>query len=94
MLKNYRNIAKKFLIYRKCAGAGAKCDPFKLEVRTRVRAVLNLDVRGACVRPKKRSQLTPWYKYHSIDSPSCTILPGLVFRVHQTHQSLIDSHGN
>ena len=57
MLKNYRNIAEKFLIYRKCAGA--KCDPFKLEVRTRVRAVLNLDVRGAFVRPKKRSQLTP-----------------------------------
>ena len=59
MLKNYRNMAEKFLIYRKCAGAGAKCDPFKLEVRTRVRAVLNLDVRGACVRPKKWSQLTP-----------------------------------
>ena len=41
------------------AGAGAKCDHFKLGVRTRVRAHLNLDVRGACVRPKKRSQLTP-----------------------------------
>ena len=39
--------------------AGAKCDHFKLVVRTRVRAHLNLDVRGACVRPKKRSQLTP-----------------------------------
>ena len=38
---------------------GAKCDHFKLGVRTRVRAHLNLDVRGACVRPKKRSQLTP-----------------------------------
>ena len=41
------------------AGAGAKCDHFKLGVRTRVRAHLNLDVRGACVRPKKWSQLTP-----------------------------------
>ena len=41
------------------AGAGAKCDLLKLGVRTRVRAHLNLDVRGACVRPKKRSQLTP-----------------------------------
>ena len=38
-----------------------KCDHFKLGVRTRVRAHLNLDVRGACVRPKKRSQLTPCY---------------------------------
>ena len=61
LVKNYRNLAEKSLIYRKCAGAGAKCDLFKLEVRTRVRAVLNLDVRGACVRPKKRSQLTPWF---------------------------------
>ena len=34
------------------AGAGAKCDLLKLCVRTRVRAHLNLDVRGACVRPK------------------------------------------
>ena len=42
------------------AGAGAKCDHFKLEVRTHVRANLNLEVRGACVRPKKGSQLTPW----------------------------------
>ena len=33
--------------------AGAKCDLLKLGVRTRVRAHLNLDVRGACVRPKK-----------------------------------------
>ena len=32
----------------KSAGAGAKCDHFKLDVRTRVRAHLNLDVRGAC----------------------------------------------
>ena len=44
----------------KSAGAGAKCDHFKLGVRTRVRAYLNLDVRGACVRPKKGSQLPPW----------------------------------
>ena len=48
---------EKFFIYQKCAGA--RCDPFKLKVRTRVRADLNLDVRGACVRRKKRSQLTP-----------------------------------
>jgi len=46
----------------KGAGAGAKCDHLKLEVRTRVRAYLNLDVRGACVRPQKRSQLTRWTK--------------------------------
>ena len=39
--------------------AGAKCDHLKLGVRTHVRAALNLDMRGACVRPKKRSQLTP-----------------------------------
>ena len=32
----------------KSAGASAKCDNFKLGVRTRVRAYLNLDVRGAC----------------------------------------------
>ena len=38
---------------------GAKSDHFKLGVRTCVRAHLNLDVQGACVRPKKRSQLTP-----------------------------------
>ena len=28
-------------------------------MRTGVRAQVHLDVRGACVRPKKRSQLTP-----------------------------------
>ena len=39
----------------KSAGAGAKCDHFKLDVRTCVRAHLNLDVQGACVRPKKQS---------------------------------------
>ena len=49
---------KKFQ-FTKSAGAGAKCDHFKLEVRTRVCAHLKLDVRGACVRPKKPSQLTP-----------------------------------
>jgi hypothetical protein len=43
----------------KSAGAGVKCDHLKWEVRTRVRAHLNLDVRGACVRPKKGLQLTP-----------------------------------
>ena len=37
---------------------GVKSDHFKLEVQTRVHAHLNLDVQGACVRPKKRSQLT------------------------------------
>ena len=40
-------------------GAGAKCDHLKLGVRTRVSAHLNLDVRGACVQPKKRSQPMP-----------------------------------
>ena len=29
----------------------------------RVRANLDLDVRGACVQRKKRSQLTPWTVY-------------------------------
>ena len=43
----------------KGAGAGAMCDHLKLDVRTRVRAHINLDVRGACVRPKKRSQPMP-----------------------------------
>ena len=45
--------------FTKGAGAGANCDHFKLQVRTPVHANLNLDVRTACVRPKKRSQLTP-----------------------------------
>ena len=36
------------------------CDHLKLDVRTRVRAHIDLDVRGACVRPKKRSQPMPW----------------------------------
>ena len=40
-------------------GAGAKCDHQRIGVRTRVRANLDLDVRGACVRRQKRSQLTP-----------------------------------
>ena len=44
--------------FTKSAVAGEKCDHFKLGVRTRVRAHLNLDVRGACVRPTKLSQLT------------------------------------
>ena len=38
--------------FTKCAGA--KCDHFKWEVHTRVRAHLNLDVRGACMQPKKK----------------------------------------
>ena len=37
---------------------GAKCDHFKLEVRTHLHAHLNLDVQGACMQPKKRLQLT------------------------------------
>jgi hypothetical protein len=49
----------KIAYFTKSAGAGGKCDHLKLGVRTRVRAHLNLDVRGACARPKKRSQLTP-----------------------------------
>ena len=44
-------------------GAGAMCDHLKLEVRTRVRAHPNLDVRGVCVQPKKRLQLTPCQFY-------------------------------
>ena len=39
----------------KGARAGAKCD----HQRIGVRANLDLDMRGACVRRKKRSQLTP-----------------------------------
>ena len=57
MRKDWKAAEKRY--FSKSAGAGAKCDHFKLGVRTRVRAHLNLDVRGACVRPKKRSQLTP-----------------------------------
>ena len=41
------------------ACAGVKCDHQRIGVRARVRANLDLDVRGACVRRKKRSQLTP-----------------------------------
>ena len=50
MLKKVGKIDEKRM---KSAGAGAKCDHFKLSVRTHVRAHLYLDVRGACVRPKK-----------------------------------------
>ena len=39
--------------------AGAVCDHFKINVRTRVCAVVNLGVRCACVRPEKGSQLIP-----------------------------------
>ena len=49
MKKNWK-IAEKSC-FTKSVGAGAKCD--HLGVRTRVRAHLNLDGRGACVRPKK-----------------------------------------
>ena len=43
----------------KGAGSVAKCDHRRIGVRARVRANLDLDVRGACVRRKKQSQLTP-----------------------------------
>ena len=63
-MKNCRKKIKKKIAesryFTKTAGAGAKCDHLKLGVRTHVRADLNMDVRGACVQPKKRSQLTPW----------------------------------
>ena len=52
MKKDWKIAEKHYFI--KSAGAGVKCDHFKLGVRTRVRAHLNLDVRGECVRPKKR----------------------------------------
>ena len=57
--KKFEKLMKKDWKIAESAGAGAKGDHFKLGVRTRVRADLNLDVRGACVQPKKRSQLTP-----------------------------------
>ena len=53
MMKIDFKIAKK-LYFTKSTGRGAKCDHFKLGVRLH----LNLDVRGPCVRPKKRSQLS------------------------------------
>jgi hypothetical protein len=46
------------MLFTKGAGAGAKCDHQRIGVRARVRANQDLDVRGACVRRKKRSQLT------------------------------------
>ena len=64
MLKNcwkkIKELLKNFEQLFKSAGACAKCDHLKFLVRTRVRAHLNLEVRGACVRPKKGSQLIPW----------------------------------
>ena len=59
----HQKIVKKLLENFLIKGAGAKCNHFKLELRTRVRAHLNLDVQGACVRPKKPSQLTLCYLY-------------------------------
>ena len=47
------------ILSKKGARAGAKCDHHKMKVRTRVRAHWSLDVRGACVRHKKRSQPMP-----------------------------------
>ena len=55
------SVLKKILkIIEKLLSAGVKCDHFKWEVLTRVHAHLNLDVQGACVRPKKGSQPMPW----------------------------------
>ena len=48
--------------YINSKGAGAKCDHQRIGVRARVRANLNLDVRGACMQCKKQSQLTPCKK--------------------------------
>ena len=59
--------------FYKGAGAGAKCDHQKIGVRARVRANLDLDVRGACVRRKKRSQLTPWKKHINKHVNICVI---------------------
>ena len=56
----FENLLK--FLWKITKGAGAKCDHLKLEVRTRVRAFLNLDVRGACVRRKKWSQPMPCRK--------------------------------
>ena len=47
MMKKDRKIAE-ICYFTKSAGGRAKCDHFKLGVRTRVRGHLNLDVRGAC----------------------------------------------
>ena len=56
---NFETIPLKRVKFTKGAGAGAKCDHQRIGVRTRVRANLDLDVRGACVRRKKRSQPMP-----------------------------------
>ena len=60
MLKKFEKFLKKDKkkigekrYFTKSAGAGAKCDRLKLGVD------LILDVRGACVRRKNPSQLTP-----------------------------------
>ena len=37
-----------YIWYYKSAGVGAKCDHQRIGVRARVRANLDLDVRGAC----------------------------------------------
>ena len=44
----------------KRAGASAKCDHQRIGVCAGVHATLDLDVRAACMRRKKRSQFTPW----------------------------------
>ena len=56
----FDKILRFFLHISKGASAGAKCDHHKMKVHARVRAHLHLDVRGACVRRKKRSQPTLW----------------------------------
>ena len=62
-------VSSKFDFEQKGARAGAKCDHHKMKVRTRVRAHWNLDVRGACVRRKKRSQPMPCQIYELYNKP-------------------------
>ena len=59
------------LICYKGAGAGAKFDHQRIGVRARVRANLDLDVRGACVRRKKRLQPMPQKKLIGFQSSFC-----------------------
>ena len=60
MHEKVQKFASKLPYWYKGVGAGAKCDHQRFGVRTPVHANLDLDVRGACVRCKKRTQLTPW----------------------------------
>ena len=56
----------------------------------RVRANLDLDVRGACVRRKKRSQLTPCIPY-KLFSPSAQIGQsfGIFLKKQHYHMSIV-----